>query len=434
MRIQSFITLIPILMLVLIWTGCQDKVTESYTAGVPVYMSYDDLRTAVKTTDPVSLEKPGKIYFKDNYIYINEYFKGVHIIDNTNPSSPQEKKFIEIPGNVDIAIKDNILYADSYVDLVALDISDLNNITEKKRIENVFPYATPVNPDKYTEEWPDQTKGVVIRWDVKTITKDVKPQQQYPYPVYYDYYYAADLANFSGAKTSSSGSDQGGVTSVGVAGSMTRFAILQNALYVLTSYQIKVVDITDTNLPVTRNSINIYNSIETIFLNEGYMYIGSQTGMTIYSTADPYSPSLVSTYTHFTSCDPVVVEGNYAYVTLRSGIRCRNTITNQLDVINITNKAQPTLVKSYGFTEPHGLGIDNSILFVCDGADGLKVYNATDVMQITQNLISHFKDIQATDVIPVNGLLFMIGDDGFYQYDYTNLQDIKLLSHLTIKK
>lgn len=433
MKIQSFLI---VLMISLIWTGCQDKVTESYTAGVPVYMSYDDLRAAVKITDPVLLEKPGKIYFKDNYIYINEYFKGIHVIDNSNPSSPQEKKFIEIPGNVDIAIKDNVLYADSYVDLVGLDISDLSNIKEKSRIENVFPYTTPQNPSKYTEEWPDQTKGVVIRWEVKNITKDVKPQHPYPYPVYYDYYmYSAELSNFAGAKTGSSGSSQGGVTSVGVAGSMARFAILNNALYVLTSYQIKVVDITNINLPVSKATINSSTgNIETIFLNGGYMYIGSQTGMGIYSTADPFNPTSVSTYNHFTSCDPVVVEGNYAFVTLRSGVWCRNNITNQLDVIDISNKTKPTLLKSYGFTEPHGLGIDNSILFICDGKDGLKVYNATDVMQITQNLISHFKDIQATDVIPVNGLLFMIGNDGFYQYDYTNLQNIKLLSHIAIKK
>jgi len=423
-------------MFSLLWTGCQDKVTESYTAGVPVYMSYQDLRESVKTTDPVTLEKPGKIYFKDNFIYINEYFKGVHIIDNSNPSSPHEIKFIEIPGNVDIAIKDNLLYADSYVDLVAIDISDLASIKEKSRIKNVFPYTTPANPVKYTEEWPDQTKGVVIRWDVKTITKDVKPQPYpYPGPIYYDTYQynEALTSDFAGAKPSSSAS-QGGTTSVGVAGSMARFAILQNALYVLTSYQIKIIDITDANLPVTKDPTISYSGIETIFLNEGYMYLGTQTGMTIYETSDPFKPTFVSTYSHVTSCDPVVVEGKYAYVTLRAGVSCRNTFTNQLDVINIEDKTHPTALKSYGFKEPHGLGIDNHILFICDGSDGLKVFDATDVMHITQNQISNFKDIQATDVIPVNGLLFMIGDDGFYQYDYTNLQNIKLLSHIEVKK
>ena len=156
--------------------------------------------------------------------------------------------------------------------------------------------------------------------------------------------------------------------------------------------------------------------------------------MSIYETSNPFNPKFVSTYNHFTSCDPVVVEGNYAFVTLRAGLRCQNTTTNQLDVIDISDKLHPNLLNSYGFTEPHGLGIENNILFLCDGSDGLKVFNAADVMRIKQNLISHFKNIQATDVIPVNGLLFMIGDSGFYQYDYTDLQNIKLLSKIEVKK
>ena len=435
MKTTPFVKIAPIILFCFLWTSCQDKIVEKYKASVPVYMSYSDLRSAVKCTDSVSLEKPGKIYFKDNYIYINEYFKGVHVIDNTNPAIPKEKKFINTPGNVDIAIKDNILYADSYVDLVAIDISNLNDVKEKNRIKDVFQYTIPTQPTTFIEEYPDATKGVVIGWETKEITKDVKAEPN-PYPIYYDYY-RYDLAlssNFTGSKTSSSGSSQGGATSVGVAGSMARFAILGNALYVLSTYQIKVVDITDTDLPVTKNAISNYSGIETIFLNDGYMYLGAQNGMGIYSVSDPFNPQFISSYSHITSCDPVVVEGNTAFVTLRSGQTCRNATTNQLDVINISDKLHPLLLKSYGFTEPHGLGIENNILFICDGKDGLKVFNATDVMSITQHAISHFENIQATDVIPVNGLLFMIGDNGFYQYDYTDIQNIRLLSQIKVKK
>ncbi|HEY4788676.1 MAG TPA: hypothetical protein VIH57_21645 [Bacteroidales bacterium] len=432
MKPNPFIKIAVFILIGVVWTSCQDKVIEKYSASVPVYMSYTDLRQAVKSTESATLEKPGKIYFKDHYIYINEYFKGVHVIDNTNPASPKEKKFIEIPGNVDIAIKDNTLYADSYVDLVAIDISNLANVREVHRIKDVFSYAIPENPVNYYDEWPDATKGVVLRWEVKEVTKDVKPQTN---PVYYDIYtYRGDLlSNFTGAKTSSTSGSQGGTSSVGVAGSMARFAIKQDALYVLSTFEIKVVNITDIDFPVTTNSITNYSGIETIFLNDEFMYLGAQTGMSIYEVSNPFKPKFVSTYNHFTSCDPVVVEDNYAYVTLRAGIRCRNTATNQLDVIDISDKLHPTLLTSYGFSEPHGLGIENSILFLCDGEDGLKVFNATDVMHIKDHLISHFKNIQATDVIPVGGNLFMIGDNGFYQYDYTDLQNIKLLSKIEVK-
>ena len=48
------------------------------------------------------------------------------------------------------------------------------------------------------------------------------------------------------------------------------------------------------------------------------------------------------------------------------------------------------------------------------------------------NIITTFPDIQAYDVIPLNGVLMLIGDDGLHQYDYTDLSDIKLLSTIAI--
>jgi hypothetical protein len=156
--------------------------------------------------------------------------------------------------------------------------------------------------------------------------------------------------------------------------------------------------------------------------------------MSIYDITDNINPKLLSTFSHITSCDPVVVQDDYAYITLRSGRTCRNNFTNQLDVIDIKDKKTPKLLKSYSFTNPAGLGIDNTTLFICDGADGLKIYNAKDIYNITSNPIAHFKDIQATDVIPVDGLLFMVGKDGFYQYDYASVPNIKLLSKIEVEK
>ena len=100
-------------------------------------------KKSVKVTSSEDIVKPGKIYFKDHYIFINESLKGIHVIDNSNPSDPQFVSFIEIPGNADMAIKDSILFADSFTDLVALNISDIHNITEVGRVDSIFPYALP---------------------------------------------------------------------------------------------------------------------------------------------------------------------------------------------------------------------------------------------------------------------------------------------------
>ena len=137
------LSFLPIILLALVFNSCEDRVTEIFTGNSPVYMSYSQLRTAVKQADVRELESPGKLYFKDNYIFIVEKMRGIHVIDNADPANPTNISFIEIPGNVDLAIKGNILYADSYVDLVALDLSDLNNITEVGRVEDMLPYTIP---------------------------------------------------------------------------------------------------------------------------------------------------------------------------------------------------------------------------------------------------------------------------------------------------
>ena len=82
---------------------------------------------------------------------------------------------------------------------------------------------------------------------------------------------------------------------------------------------------------------------------------------------------------------------------------------------------------------PHELGIDDNILSVCDGDAGLKIFDAADKIRVDNNKIAHFPNINAYDVIPVNNLLFMIGNDGFYLYDYSNITDIKLKGKITVE-
>jgi hypothetical protein len=129
------------------------------------------------------------------------------------------------------------------------------------------------------------------------------------------------------------------------------------------------------------------------------------------------------------SCDPVIADDNFAYVTLRSGTACQG-FTNQLEVLNITKLMQPSLVKTYAMTNPHGLSKDGNLLFICDGRDGLKVYNAAqpDKLQLLQTI----GNLETFDVIAFNGIAIVVAKDGLYQYDYSNPSNLKLLSRLSI--
>ena len=134
----------------------------------PVYAAYSEVRT-VQTLTPQPLKNVGKIYIKDNYLFINEVGSGIHIVDNSDPEKPVRLAFISIPGNQELAVKDSTLYADNTLDLVALNIADPRNIRSVKRIENAFPYPSYPLLTNVRFECADPDKGVVIRWEKATI-------------------------------------------------------------------------------------------------------------------------------------------------------------------------------------------------------------------------------------------------------------------------
>jgi hypothetical protein len=202
--------------------------------------------------------------------------------------------------------------------------------------------------------------------------------------------------------------------STGQGGSMARFAIIGNNLYTVTNSNLNNFDISNPSVPVSKGSANIGFGIETIFPFGNNLFIGSQNGMFIYDVTNPSNPALVSNYSHFFSCDPVVSDGTYAYITLRNGSPCRGGM-NRLEIVDVSNLNQPTLVSTFPMINPRGLGIANKQLFICD--DGLKMYDVTDPKNIV--LKEHLK-IKAEDVIPVNGILLVIGDDGLYQYSHNS--------------
>jgi len=427
-----------LLVTVFAFSSCMDKYTEFYTANSPVYLSFEDLRSAVKTSEPSDLYNPGKIYFKDNILFVVEKLKGIHVFDMSVPSSPKNLSFITVPGCIDIAIRDNILYTDSYVDLVSVDISTINAVKEVGRAKNVFPYSVPPTNNELRVEEIDQTRGIVTGWEITREKKELNYQNVPVYPVwwYYSSNYALSDATGGlkgGAETSSSGTASG----FGKSGSMARFGLYDKYLYSVDNNAVYVFNIQNQTAPALINKQYLGWNIETMFMYDNQMFLGTNNGMIIASLQNPLVPAQISTYSHITSCDPVIVDDGYAYVTLRGGQTCRNTTVNQLDVLKLsTDYKTITPVAFYNLTNPHGLGIDGNTLFVCDGSDGLKVYDCTDKTTIDQHLIKAFPSIQTYDVIPVNTskYLFMVGDGGFYLYDYNNLNDIRQIAKIEVKE
>jgi hypothetical protein len=414
--------IIPILSLIIFLTSCDETIFRQFEGNAPVYLSFEELRSSVSAEAGRSLENPGKIYFKDDYIFIIENLKGFHVYDNTNPSAPIHKTFIKVPGAVDISIAGYIIYVDSYVDLVVLDAEDINNIHEVSRVKDVFPYLIPEPGNDLPVGNIDQEKGVVTGYEVKMIREKV--EFYYPrYPIMFDGMY--DKFNASAGSAGISGSG------IGIGGSMARFGIHGNVLYAVDNSAINVFDISDRVKPKKFSSTGAWWGIETMFLTDKYMFLGTTTGVAIFSLTVPLNPAYISFYSHFRSCDPVVVDGDIAYSTLRTGTVCGGT-ASRLDVIDIEPIEAPSLLQTYPMTNPYGIAKDGDLLFVCDGTDGLKIYDSSDYLHLTQHLLYTYPALKAYDAIPLGSVLVMISDDGLYQYDYSDPANITIISHIAL--
>lgn len=412
-------------LFLLIPFACEDKyeVEQKYSYFEPIYTTAAEIRASVGVVAPQEIKEAGKIYIKDNWLFVNEVGKGIHIIDNANPKAPIIKNFLNIPGNYDLAVKGNILYADSYIDLLAIDISDKANIKIVKRLEGIFSVYNRMGSGI------DPVKGIITSWKEKenvTVTSSKNLIQPWG-----GFWMRSDVVAFSQSSSIKTASVPGNPATTGIGGSMARFTIEGDYLYMLDAGNVHSVSIETLENPIAKSKNMIAWDIETIFPHDGKLFFGSQSGMYIFGLDDPEKPNQISRYAHVRSCDPVVVEGDLAYVTLRSGTTCQG-FNNQLEVIDIKDLTNPVLLKIYPMTNPHGLGIDNKNLFVCDGDDGLKIYDATDHLKISDNQLAHYKNINTYDVIPYNKVAIMTGKDGIYQFDYSNPKDIKLLSKVTI--
>lgn len=417
------------LVLAPVWlTSCTDRCTETrtYRQYTPITLTVRQVREGVRVESPRTLQKPGKIYTKDGYLFINELKEGIHIIDNRNPTSPQSVAFLNIPGNGDMAVRNNILYADSYMDLLAFDISDPTQPREVNRVTGVFPNG------QFEGGWWNLNTQTLTLSDqrVDYITETIKTDcnsGQTPTSCPNCVFATAQSSFFSASSDKSAGS----LNSNGVAGSMARFALYDKFLYTVSQQDMQLFNIENAANPTPRNRINLGGGIETVFPYKDKLFIGSQTGMQIYDNADPANPVRLSTFQHARVCDPVVVHDNIAYVTLRGGTACGG-FTNQLDVVDITNLTNPRLLKSYPMQNPQGLGVDFPNLFICEGKYGLKSLDATSSLDIRQ--LEHLTGQNAYDVIPLHKTLLMIGQDGLYQFDYSNPARLRQISKIPVSR
>ncbi|MEL6388999.1 MAG: hypothetical protein AAFQ02_02480 [Bacteroidota bacterium] len=426
-----FFSLITIIFL----SSCAEDSCEStfsYQVYEPVYKTRDELSADVKYAANRPLESPGKIYYYNRYILINERNEGVHVIDNSDIRNPQRIGFLEIEGNLDIALRGSYLYADTWHSILVIDISDLENPEVTEVITDVKGHLFEESPGRFIVDYVETTATEVIDcsdsnagelWFIRGGQLWVDNLARFSSGPAVDP--SLDIA-LGGAPQADAGAPEG------VAGSMSRMALFGGHFYYVNEYEMHVFDVEDPSRPEQLNRVYMEWGVETIFPYQENLFVGANNGMHIYDNSDPSNPTYLSTFAHANACDPVVVQGDIAYVTLRDGTECENFI-NQLDVVDVSNLLEPQLIASFPMHNPHGLSVRDEILYLCEGDQGLKVFDITEVEEIGQNQIGGVKEYDAYDVISLSPeLLLMIGEDGFYQFGTDQPARPDLLSSIRI--
>ena len=237
-----------------------------------------------------------------------------------------------------------------------------------------------------------------------------------------------------GDSSSSKGESNGGVDGKG--GSMSRFSLIGDYLYAISGRNLQIFKIAVQGAPsqpavaVPEFKVSVAWGIETLYNSDGHLFIGAANGVYIFDNKDPRNPTQVSKFLHVRSCDPVVVNGKYAYVTLSTGGRC-GPGQSQMDVLDLNDITKPVLVKSYNMQNPKGLGVGNNLLFVCDDIAGLKVYNVANPKDPIY--MKTDTSIKCYDLIPYQNRLVISDNSGILQYSYSgNSESLNKISEIKV--
>lgn len=200
----------------------------------------------------------------------------------------------------------------------------------------------------------------------------------------------------------------------GVGGSTARFTIYGQFMYIVTASNLKVLSLIKPGEPELIKSLPLTSRLETVFIFEDNLFIGSQDGMFIYSLDHPSSPEYRATFRHQTACDPVIVNGNFAYITIREGQTCWNQSVNQLITVDISDLNNPVQMDTINMIRPRGLTIYDGSLYVGEGIYGLKKFDISTPYK--PKLDTFFTHIQCNDMIGLPANLIVTSNEGVSQY------------------
>ncbi|UCG53198.1 MAG: hypothetical protein JSW58_06490 [Candidatus Latescibacterota bacterium] len=328
------------------------------------------------------LTEPINMTLQDTLLLVSDPSTGIHIYDIGNPLTPEFVMNIPLRGNRGTAIRDDIVYANVYGSLLVIRLKG-NSYEVIKTINEVEPIYDCVVMDDRGGMW-----GCAC----------------------------SRQSEYSPASPSS-----------GVGSSYATFAVIGSFLYYLDYSSIVTMDISTPEDPTEVSRTRVDWSVETLFPTEDYLFVGGTRGMYIYDRSNPKFPVEIGRVEHFEGCDPVVVSGTVAFVTLRGGNACGETRDVLLSV-NIEDPHDPVVIGEKPIKTPYGLTVDDVLLYVGKGRSGFELFNVA--APGNPSSIGAWSDWAAKDFIWRDGLLIAMGFRDVRLYDVSTPAEPILLSHI----
>ena len=406
----------------LLFISCNKDISTAeltFVKATAIYGDLSDQRQTPLKGELQDLVDPGKIYVSQDLLLIGEEGRGIHMYDNTDPENPTPLSFIEIPENKEFYVNGNTIYAESLYDMLKIDITDRKNPNLEKRIENAF--ATPSLNDK---------GEAIIGFEFQEVTEELTEDSDFwqlafnQQTVYLDY--KNRIIPSSAVPSSFAGSSGSSI------GTVNRIALKDDYVYVISSEFMSVFKDGQGFELVSTQQVGW--QMETIYPQDDALFVGTRNSMQIFDITNPEQPIDIGWFSHATACDPVLPVGDIAYVTLRTGdeAECPGD-ENALVVVNTSNLNSPFQVQSINMVSPFGMTLIGNNLFVGEGENGLKIFDATDRSNLVE--IKYDTSVKAYDIIAhpfKSNLILIASPNGFGQYEVDNTNDnLSLLSWIS---
>jgi len=388
-------------------TSCtKDKgsIEVHFQEATAIYGDMDVIRNVALIAPTTEIENPGKLFIGDDFILIGEEGKGVHVVNNSDRQNPLAEMFINIPGNREFFVDGHILYAESFYDVVKIDIENPLSPVLLDRAENAIQDIFTDDKGNALIGFSYEEKSVLLNQDDDFYNEIIGDQL-----VYYDF--AKNIIPNSAVPSSFAGNSSDQI------GTVNRMTKAKGHVYVISNSNMIVIPDDHNFSSNARRILNLQEDMETIFPHKDHLFIGSRTSMTIYNTDYELRPQQITEFDHARSCDPVLPYQDVAYVTLRTGdfSDCPGDV-NGLLVVDVENLSKAYLLTEIQMSSPYGMTVIGKDLYVGEGKNGLKIF---DISNYKKPKLKAEHDIEAYDIISDpfdNKIVFIAGPHGLSQF------------------